>query len=170
MGIPPFKEPPKYTWKCVMELKSDFRRPWKFRIYTKVGDLKTYRLGPQQPMEIHAGFFSAPQKDGWKKKNDPRNWGREIHVGFNPGSMGGGCLAMGLGPNWWLTEGWRCSRMCETGAMASDRTFGWMASASGIHPVMKGLHSISRWWQELWILPKKNRSIDKGVVVFVVQK
>ena len=35
--------------------------------FTKVGDLKTYRLGPQQPMEIHEGFFSAPKKMGEKK-------------------------------------------------------------------------------------------------------
>ena len=91
MGIPPFKEPPKYTY---MEIVPWSRSPTfgdhgSFG-FTKVGDLKTYRLGPQQPMEIHEGFFSAPPKRWVKKKTTLESF----HVGSTRAERG--CLAMGL--------------------------------------------------------------------------
>ena len=71
MGIPPFKEPPKYTWKLwhgaevrlseTMEV-SDLHEGW---------GLKNLPTWTPTTHEIHEGVFSAPKKRGEKKK--PRN-------------------------------------------------------------------------------------------------
>ena len=156
---------PNIHGNCGMEPKSDFRRPWKFRIYTKVGDLKTYRLGPQQPMKSMKVFFQPPKR-GVKKKHLEIEGGR-FPCGFNQPGQKGGCLAMGLGANWRLKMFQNVRDWCD-GKWPNL----WMDGmvASGIHPVMKGLHSISRWWQEFPEFCQKKIVALTKVLLFLLFK